>query len=164
MNIYRTAPMKERQAQAEFRRVNIRAYVPTQEGKTTRNRRHRKAVAPGYVFSTAPPVLRKEISVVGSSEDGFTTEERLVECQHVREFVGTISRDALKPLYARRREAKPAPPRPYRVGDAVTVKLGTGPISGTVIKLLSNGARAIIETNAKTVTVSTKRLSLSGHT
>lgn len=139
MIVYRTAPAKERKAAAELRRAHIRAYLPQEDGQTSNRRRFRRVVAPGYIFADAKPL----------------------EATYVRERIGQIQRSDLSSLYSQRRSVKPAPPRPFKSGDAVTIKLGTGPISGTIIKVQSE-RRVLVDAGAKTLTVSMKRLELRG--
>ena len=161
MIVYRTAPAKERKAAAELRRAHIRAYLPQEDGQTSNRRRFRRVVAPGYIFTEGTPKAHRVVKVTGSSKDGFTIKEQFVESKYVRELVGTIKREALASLYSQRRSVKPAPPRPFKSGDAVTIKLGTGPISGTIIKVQSE-RRVLVDAGAKTLTVSMKRLEFRG--
>ena len=140
MYVYRTSPTKERKAQAELRRACVRAYVPQEEGFRVNRRRVRRVVAPGYVFAeSAKPV-------------GTT---------YVKDRLGSIKRAELAPLYAKRKAAAlPLRARTFLINDEVTVMLNTGPLSGKIVKFLSSGATAIVETTGRSVRVSIKRLQI----
>lgn len=137
MNVYRTSPAKERKAAAELRRAHIRAYLPQEDGQTSTRRRFRRVVAPCYIFAEAKPL----------------------EATYVRECIGQIQRSDLTSLYSQRRSVKPPPPRPFHAGDSVTIKLGTGPMTGCIVAVQSE-RRVLVDVGGKTLTVSSKRLEL----
>jgi hypothetical protein len=133
MNVYRTSPAKERKAAAELRR----AYLPQEDGQTSTRRRFRRVVAPCYIFAEAKPL----------------------EATYVRECIGQIQRSDLTSLYSQRRSVKPPPPRPFQAGDSVTIKLGTGPMTGCIVAV-QTANRVLVDVGSRILIVSSKRLEL----
>lgn len=134
MNLYKTAPQKERKARDEIRRARIKALLPMEE----RTNRRMHPVAPGYIFADAKPT----------------------DSRYVRECLGQIDRGAIAPLYTRRRAAKPQPERPFKKGDRVTASLSTGNKSGVIEQTRGRVVIVLFDGAVHTVSISTTRVAL----
>jgi transcription antitermination factor NusG len=140
ISVYRTAPQAEKKAAAELREHKLRCYVP-RETKRTRRSHHSKAVtlskvvtAPGYVFvKGVKPAWAK----------------------HAKGFVGPVIKRELARVYAAvRPKTPPAPPRPFNVGDEVTINVGTfANVSGKIIAQRSRAYLILVPMFGKENTV-----------